>query len=77
MVRRFQPPASTNGNGLGMTRNYTHTRPKTRRQQIEQAVHLWPASLRSAAERIAGAAKRPTGQQGDRAPLPPRWRFTG
>jgi hypothetical protein len=47
----------TNGNGLGMTRNYTHTRPETQRQQIEQALRRWPPSLQYAMERIAGAAK--------------------
>ena len=36
----------TNSNGLGMTSNYTHTRPETQRQQIEQALRRWPASLR-------------------------------
>jgi hypothetical protein len=48
----------TNGNGLGMTGNYTHTRPETQRQQIEQALRRWPASLQYAMERIAGAAQR-------------------
>jgi hypothetical protein len=46
----------TNANGLGMTGNYTHTRPETQRRQIEQALRHWPASLRYAVERI-GAAK--------------------
>src|SRR5262249_60524908 len=36
----------TNGSGLGMTGNYTHTRPETQRQQIEQALRRWPAALR-------------------------------
>jgi hypothetical protein len=44
-----------------MTGNYTHTRPETQRQQIEQALRHWPASLRYAAERN-GAARGPTGQ---------------
>ncbi|MBM4073123.1 MAG: hypothetical protein FJ271_29995 [Planctomycetes bacterium] len=42
----------TNGNGLGMTGNYTHTRPETQRQQIEQALRRWPASLRYALDRV-------------------------
>jgi integrase len=41
----------TNGSGLGMTGNYTHTRPETQRQQIEQALRRWPASLAYAMER--------------------------
>jgi integrase len=41
----------TNRNGLGMTGNYTHTRPETQRQQIEQALRRWPESLRYAGER--------------------------
>jgi hypothetical protein len=45
----------TNGTGLGMTGNYTHTRPETQRRQIEQALRLWPASLHHAIERGAGA----------------------
>lgn len=35
----------TTGNGLGMTAKYTHTRPETQRQQIEQALRRWPRSL--------------------------------
>jgi hypothetical protein len=46
----------TNTTGLGMTGNYTHTRPETQRQQIEQALRQWPASLRYAVERV-GARK--------------------
>src|SRR5262249_32186972 len=30
-------PASTRGSGLGMTAVYTHTRPETRREQLESA----------------------------------------
>jgi hypothetical protein len=41
----------TNGSGLGMTGHYTHTRPETQRQQIEQALRRWPASLAYAMER--------------------------
>src|SRR5262249_6247915 len=41
----------TSGGGLGMTANYTHTRPQTQRQQIEQALRRWPESLRYALER--------------------------
>jgi integrase len=44
----------TNSNGLGMTGNYTHTRPETQRQQIEQALRKWPESLRCAMGRISG-----------------------
>lgn len=36
----------TAGSGLGMTGHYTHTRPETQRLQIEQALRLWPESLR-------------------------------
>jgi hypothetical protein len=39
------------GRGLGMTGKYIYTRPKTQRQQIEQALRRWLASLRYAAER--------------------------
>ena len=41
---------STSG-GLGMTANYTHTRPETRREQVERALRRWPESLRLAVER--------------------------
>jgi integrase len=41
----------TGGGGLGMTSQYTHTRPQTQRQQIEQALRRWPESLRYALER--------------------------
>ncbi len=43
-----------NSNGLGMTANYTHTRPETQRQQIEQALRRWPTSLANAMDRICG-----------------------
>lgn len=33
------------GSGLGMTARYTHTRPETQRQQIEDALRRWPKSL--------------------------------
>jgi integrase len=33
------------GGGLGMTTNYTHTRPETQRAQIVQALSRWPHSL--------------------------------
>jgi len=46
----------TNGNGLGMTGNYTHTRPETQRQQIELALRRWPASLQYAVDRVGGPA---------------------
>jgi hypothetical protein len=55
----------TNSNGLGMTGKYTHTRPETQRQQIEQALRLWPASLRYAVERL-GRAKGPNREQSAR-----------
>ena len=37
---------------LGMTGNYTHTRPETQRTQIEQALRRWPDSLCYAIERV-------------------------
>ena len=40
----------SNGNGLEMTGNYTHTRPETLREQLEQALRRWPESLRYAIE---------------------------
>ncbi|MCE9531922.1 MAG: site-specific integrase [Planctomycetes bacterium] len=40
-----KPTAST---GLGMTGNYTHTRPGTQREQIENALRRWPKSLKLA-----------------------------
>jgi integrase len=40
------------GGGLGMTANYTHTRPETQRQQVEQALRRWPDSLQYALERV-------------------------
>jgi hypothetical protein len=54
----------TSGSGLGMTGKYTHTRPETQRQQIEQPLR-WPASQRHAAA-TAGGAKGPGGEQSDR-----------
>lgn len=46
----------TNSNGLGMTANYTHTRPETQRQQIEQALRRWTTSLACAMERVQSSA---------------------
>jgi hypothetical protein len=43
----------TNGNGLGMTGNYTHTRPETLREQIEGALRRWSESLQYAVDRIS------------------------
>jgi integrase len=43
----------TNGSGLGMTANYTHTRGETQREQIEQALRRWPKSLRLAVEFVS------------------------
>jgi len=40
--------ATTSSGGLGMTANYTHTRPETQKHQIEQALRRWPASLKLA-----------------------------
>jgi integrase len=37
--------APTAAGGLGMTATYTHTRPETQKQQIEQALRRWSASL--------------------------------
>jgi site-specific recombinase XerD len=44
--------------GLGITSKYTHTRPETLRQQVEQALRRWPESLRYALERAADRADR-------------------
>ena len=44
----------TAGAGLGMTANYTHTRPEAMRSQVKQALRLWPRSLRLALERLQG-----------------------
>lgn len=38
--------------GLGMTANYTHTRPETRKEQVERALRRWPESLTYALERL-------------------------
>jgi integrase len=40
--------------GLGMTANYTHTRRHTQRQQIEEALRLWPQSLELARDLLKG-----------------------
>ena len=37
--------APSNRGPLGMTANYTHTRPATQRRQIEHALRRWPKSL--------------------------------
>ncbi len=47
----------TTGTGLGMTGNYTHTRPETQRQQIEDALRRWPLSLEIAARFAQGGAQ--------------------
>jgi integrase len=39
--------------GLGMTANYTHTRPETRKEQVERALRRWPESLSYAVQRVA------------------------
>jgi integrase len=49
-VMGHRPTASS---GLGMTGNYTHTRPETLREQVEQALRRWPASLRFALDRTS------------------------
>jgi integrase len=49
--------APTTGKGLGMTTNYTHTRPETQREQIEQALRRWPHSLTYALGRIEGQGR--------------------
>jgi integrase len=41
----------TSGTGLGMTGNYTHTRPETQKQQIEAAIRQWPETLQHAIQR--------------------------
>jgi integrase len=38
--------------GLGRTASYTQTRPETRKEQVEQAIRRWPASLEYALERV-------------------------
>ena len=47
----------TEKTGLGMTGNYTHTRPETQREQIEQALRRWPETLRHALERLAASGQ--------------------
>jgi integrase len=54
----------TLSNGLGMTAKYTHTRPQTQRQQIEQALRLRPDVLTLARAFAQG------GQQSDPQPTP-------
>jgi integrase len=44
----------TNGGGLGMTANYTHTRFETQRAQIEQALRHWPDSLKISSQWLTG-----------------------
>lgn len=44
----------TTGSGLGMTANYTHTRPETQHQQIERALRLWPRSLEHVSTLLQG-----------------------
>jgi integrase len=47
----------TPSNGLGMTGKYTHTRPETLREQVEQALRRWPESLRYATGAVVYAAE--------------------
>lgn len=54
--------APTTGAGLGMTATYTHTRPETQRQQIEQALQRWPQSLAIARTFVQGGNYHGWGQ---------------
>jgi len=49
----------TEKTGLGMTGNYTHTRPETLRAQIEQALRRWPKSLSYALEWLRCQSRAP------------------
>src|SRR5262249_5593526 len=49
----------TNSTGLGMTGNYTHTRPETLRAQFEQALQRWPKSLSYALEWLRCQSRAP------------------
>jgi integrase len=51
--------APTTGKGLGMTANYTHTRPETQRVQIEQALRRWPHAISYAVEWVVALQRQP------------------
>jgi hypothetical protein len=51
--------AGTAGHGLAMTAVYTHTRPETRRQQLEEALAHRPA-VAVAQDRLQRKAPLPT-----------------
>lgn len=55
---------ATAGVGLGMTANYTHTRPETQRQQVEAALRRWSVSL-SFAQSVAGPVQENEAGGGD------------
>ncbi|WP_088260531.1 tyrosine-type recombinase/integrase [Fimbriiglobus ruber] len=57
LVRQITLGHRPPGGGLGMTANYTHTRPETQRGQIEAALRRWPASLAWAAGVAKGGAR--------------------
>jgi integrase len=46
---------ATLSGGLGMTANYTHTRPETGREQVERALRLWLGSLEYVRQRTEAA----------------------
>jgi integrase len=46
--------------GLGMTANYTHTRPETMKSQVEAALRQWPESLALALRRVEGTTTEDT-----------------
>lgn len=54
LIRQLTLGHQVTAGGLGMTANYTHTRPETHKQQIEQALRRWPASLELALQRLQG-----------------------
>lgn len=47
----------TTSNGLGMTGQYTHTRPATQKEQIERALRLWSNSLAFARQWTQGGSR--------------------
>ena len=58
--------SSMSGNGLGMTANYTHTRPETKRRQLETAIGQRPI-VELCRRWLAAIAVRPTNATGSRS----------
>ena len=72
LVRQITLGHKPTGNGLGITANYTHTRPETQRQQILAALRRWPKSLELARAFVQGSARSSSPEVERIAKYPPK-----